>query len=397
MGFLGKKWKELVYTLTSNDRYAGYHTSKAVNSLTEYDSEGEEANDAKEIQDNIPVTADEKQQAQLVLDAWHIIEDVINLDMNNPDPNNNHFTLNSKNSQNYDYNYDMDFNLDLEEIPDAEDFMNSLSSPCTFKDLQIAQKHLGVKFPYPVIKYFQTHDGQEVAPSSTKKLGLMYGLQLLSLAEVITMTNYWRKVARKEENSKARLKAKADSISNDSKERPGSDDIINPQDDAIINNDPNFKIAAKINEITENDLKNYPDLMRNMSTHSKTDYLKKLPNQKSFPANKVKLQYASANWIPLVTDNAGNHIAIDLDPDVDGMVGQVIIFGRDYDTKYVVADNWGQFMSKFALDFEDPSNCKLDYDPDLGQFNLVYLDQSGNVVDGGYLEVLTRRVKGERL
>lgn len=225
----------------------------------------------------------------------------------------------------------------------------------------------------------------------------MYGLQLLSLAEVITMTNYWRKVARKEENSKARLKAKADSISNDSKERPGSDDIINPQDDAIINNDPNFKIAAKINEITENDLKNYPDLMRNMSTHSKTDYLKKLPNQKSFPANKVKLQYASANWIPLVTDNAGNHIAIDLDPDVDGMVGQVIIFGRDYDTKYVVADNWGQFMSKFALDFEDPSNCKLDYDPDLGQFNLVYLDQSGNVVDGGYLEVLTRRVKGERL
>lgn len=204
MGFLGKKWKELVYTLTSNDRYAGYHTSKAVNSLTEYDSEGEEANDAKEIQDNIPVTADEKQQAQLVLDAWHIIEDVINLDMNNPDPNNNHFTLNSKNSQNYDYNYDMDFNLDLEEIPDAEDFMNSLSSPCTFKDLQVAQKHLGVKFPYPVIKYFQTHDGQEVAPSSTKKLGLMYGLQLLSLAEVITMTNYWRKVARKEENSKAR-------------------------------------------------------------------------------------------------------------------------------------------------------------------------------------------------
>lgn len=418
MGFLGKKWNELVYTLTSNDRYAGYHSSKNVKSLTtdedDIDSEINDINLSKagigstsaysdQLEDS-SYTTDEKQQAQLVLDAWHIIEDVINLDMRNSssDGDNNHFRFNNTNND-FDYEADID---DYDDIPDAEDLLNSLSSPCTVKDLQVAQKHLGVKLPFPVIQYFLIHDGQEIPPSSTRKLGLIYGLQLLSLAEVVTMTNYWRRVSRKESNSKfaadkaAKAVKAAQSGVNDEKNE--NSDIKEDQEklnneEKIIENDPNFKMVEKINRISEKDLKSYPDLMRNMSTHSKTDYIKKLPDQKSYPPKKIKLQYANPNWIPLVTDNAGNNIAIDLDPDTEGKLGQVIIFGREYDTKYVIADNWGQFMNKFALDFENPKHCKLEYDSELGQFDLAYLDKNGNVIDQGYLYVLAQRAMGKEI
>ncbi|KAG0676005.1 hypothetical protein C6P40_000825 [Pichia californica] len=397
MGFLGKKWNELVYTLTSNDRYAGYHSSKAMKSLTT-DSD-DIANQIEEINmtndsksntfynDNLDESSysiDEKQQAQLVLDAWHIIEDVINLDMKDPK---NYFKLNPKNYGSYD---DSEID-DLDDIPDAEDLLNSLSDPCTIKDLNVAQKHLGIKFPFPVIQYFLTHDGQEVPPSSTRKLGLIYGLQLLSLAEVVVMTNYWRKVSRRELNSKFVPKTV---VENNVKEK----ELIEnneKEENMIINNDPNFQIVEKINKISENDLKNYPDLMRNISTHSKNDYIKKLPNQSSYPPKMIKLQYANSNWIPLVTDNAGNNIAIDLDPDTDGKIGQVIIFGREFDTKFVIADNWGDFMNKFALDFENPKRCNLDYDGDIGKFDLAYLDKNGNIVDQGYLYVLSQRAMGK--
>lgn len=203
------------------------------------------------------------------------------------------------------------------------------------------------------------------------------------------MTNYWRKVSRKESN--ARFAAQDSSV----KEQKQQEQALYEKEEKLIDNDPNFKIVKKIDRISEKDLQNYPDLVRNMSTHSKNDYIKKLPDQKSYPPNKVKLQYANPNWIPLVTDNTGNHIAIDLDPDTQGIVGQVIIFGREYDTKYVIADNWGEFMNKFALDFEDPDRCNLDYDSEMGQFDLAYLDKNGEIVDQGYLYVLAQRALGK--
>lgn len=373
MSFISKKWKELVYTLTSNDRYAGYHSSKAVNSLA--DDHFNAANNSgildQTYADDDPTlpsinqskySADERQQAQLVLDAWHIIEDVINIDLTS---NINHFNL-SESIDDNDY---------LSEIPDAEDFLNSLSDPCTEKDLRVAQKHLGVILPLPVIQYFLTHDGQEVAPSSTRKLGIIFGLQLLSLAEVIAMTNYWRKVARKEFNSK----------------NPKKQQITRTANDEIIDTEPTFKIATKLDKYTEKDLDNYPDLKRNISKHSKNDYITKLPEQKSFPKGYIKPQYANSNWIPLVTDNAGNYIAVDLDPDVEGKISQVIIFGREHDEKVVVAPNWGEFLLSVAHDFENSENCALDYDPDLDQFDLAYINNNKEVVN--YMNVLIGRAK----
>nr|WP_315595326.1 SMI1/KNR4 family protein [uncultured Cupriavidus sp.] len=48
--------------------------------------------------------------------------------------------------------------------------------------------------------------------------------------------------------------------------------------------------------------------------------------------------------IPLTTDG-GNHVGLDYDPDTNGTIGQVITFGRDEDTKRVIANSFEHFVS----------------------------------------------------
>ena len=64
----------------------------------------------------------------------------------------------------------------------------------------------------------------------------------------------------------------------------------------------------------------------------------------SNPKNTIKILYANKKWIPIGHDYSGNHIGIDLDPDVSGKVGQVINFGRDEDNKFVIADSLLDFL-----------------------------------------------------
>src|SRR4029079_9245042 len=49
----------------------------------------------------------------------------------------------------------------------------------------------------------------------------------------------------------------------------------------------------------------------------------------SSPKGWIKPVYANPLWIPFAHDQSGNHLGIDLDPDVDGVEGQIIVFGRD--------------------------------------------------------------------
>ncbi|NPC91257.1 hypothetical protein HOO54_03060 [Bacillus sp. WMMC1349] len=50
------------------------------------------------------------------------------------------------------------------------------------------------------------------------------------------------------------------------------------------------------------------------------------------------------SWIPISSDGSGNHIGIDLDPDKEGKVGQVINFGADEEVKYVIAYQLKDFL-----------------------------------------------------
>lgn len=79
----------------------------------------------------------------------------------------------------------------------------------------------------------------------------------------------------------------------------------------------------------------------------------------SCPHKWIRAEYSCRGWIPLITDHAGNYIGVDLSPHPagGGSPGQVIIFGRDFDTKVVCwkgegAGGWGRFLQMFADELE---------------------------------------------
>lgn len=79
----------------------------------------------------------------------------------------------------------------------------------------------------------------------------------------------------------------------------------------------------------------------------------------SCPNKWIRAEYSCRGWIPLITDHAGNYIGVDLSPHPagGGSPGQVIIFGRDFDTKVVCwkgegSGGWGRFLQTFADELE---------------------------------------------
>jgi cell wall assembly regulator SMI1 len=79
----------------------------------------------------------------------------------------------------------------------------------------------------------------------------------------------------------------------------------------------------------------------------------------SCPAGWVRAEYSCRGWIPLITDHVGNYIGIDLSPNPNGggSPGQVILFGRDFDTKIVLwrgegEGGWGRFLQCLAEELE---------------------------------------------
>lgn len=67
-------------------------------------------------------------------------------------------------------------------------------------------------------------------------------------------------------------------------------------------------------------------------------------NSVSLVPGKIKPLYANLRWIPFIHDWGGNHVGLDFDPDEDGVVGQVINFGRDEERKFVLADSFEGFI-----------------------------------------------------
>ena len=104
---------------------------------------------------------------------------------------------------------------------------------------------------------------------------------------------------------------------------------------------------------------------------------KKFGIQKSCPPNFINEIYYDPLWIPFVKDNVGNNIAIDLNPNIEGKWGQIILFGRDYNTKFVVADSFSEFLSNVCNEFED-DHYEIDEDECL---NYMYNGKNYNYFD----------------
>lgn len=64
----------------------------------------------------------------------------------------------------------------------------------------------------------------------------------------------------------------------------------------------------------------------------------------SNPEGAIKCQYTNPNWIPLGHDYSSNYIGVDLDPAANGVIGQIIDFGRDEDDKKVIAKSIKEYL-----------------------------------------------------
>ena len=84
----------------------------------------------------------------------------------------------------------------------------------------------------------------------------------------------------------------------------------------------------------------------------------------SVPPGWVRKEYSQRGWIPLISDKTGNYVGVDLNPGEGGSVGQVIVFGRDFDTKVVLwkgdgPAGWAGWLASFAEVLESGEGFEL--------------------------------------
>lgn len=98
--------------------------------------------------------------------------------------------------------------------------------------------------------------------------------------------------------------------------------------------------------------------------------------QDSIPPGWIRKEYSSRGWIPLVADKAGNYLGVDLNPGEGGSIGQVIVFGRDFDTKVVMwrgdgPHGWAKWLAGFVDDLESGEGYELGATNDSGSEDSV--------------------------
>lgn len=111
-----------------------------------------------------------------------------------------------------------------------------------------------------------------------------------------------------------------------------------------------------------------------------------LAKQDSQPSGAIQRVYVHPAWIPLARDWGGNNLAVDLAPGPAGRWGQIILFGRDYDCKYVVARSWSAFLATLA---DDLNSGKWFVDEETNELKLR--EFKSQKVEPGYLNILRWR------
>ena len=104
----------------------------------------------------------------------------------------------------------------------------------------------------------------------------------------------------------------------------------------------------------------------------------------SCPAGWVRCEYSHSGWVPLLSDHVGNYIGVDMSPPEagGGSPGQVIVFGRDFDTKVVVygcdgIDGWSKFLMLLVSDLEGGILWSAEENEELGERDSVGEDDIG--------------------
>ncbi len=226
------------------------------------------------------------------------------------------------------------------------ELFDQLGEGCTSNDLNEIEHQLDCSLPMEVRESLQIHDGQERGGMPT---GIIFGCMLLDCEEIVQEWENWKKVNMEFLTEPITFKPstplKALGGSSSSSSKPSAQSGQNP--------------------LWRQDL---------------------LARQDSQPPNAIQKVYAHPSWIPLVRDWGGNNLGVDLAPGPGGKWGQVILFGRDYDCKYVIARSWSAFLATVA---DDLNSGKWFIEEETNELKLREFKQKN--VEPGYLDILRWR------
>lgn len=223
-----------------------------------------------------------------------------------------------------------------------EELLDNLGEGCTQNDINELEHELDCTLPLELRESLMIHDGQERPGLPT---GVIFSSMLLDCEEIVQERKNWKTV---------------------------NDEFLS----ASMINAPPVSSSAASSSAAASSSQGAPGTWRN-------DLLER---QDSQPPGAVQKAYAHPGWIPVTRDWGGNHLAIDLAPGPAGKWGQVIIFGRDYDCKYVVARSWAAFLATFA---DDLCSGKVIVDEETNELKLKEFKSQN--VEPPYLEILRWR------
>ncbi|RYP59808.1 hypothetical protein DL769_008390 [Monosporascus sp. CRB-8-3] len=231
------------------------------------------------------------------------------------------------------------------------ELFDQLGEGCTVNDLNELEHQLDCSLPQDVRDSLMIHDGQE-RPGIP--CGIIFSCMLLDCEEIVQEWDQWRKV-----NHEFLLET----------------NVVNP---AV----PSKAFGGSSQASSSKSAPGSPGGSQKGSWRQEL-----AARQDSVPAGAIQRAYAHPAWIPLVRDWGGNNLAVDLSPGPTGIWGQVILFGRDYDTKYVVARSWAAFLALFA---DDLNSGKWFIDEDTNELKLREFKTTR--VEPSYFDILRWRM-----
>jgi len=227
------------------------------------------------------------------------------------------------------------------------ELFDQLCEGCTTNDLNELEHVLDCSLPMEVRESLQIHDGQERGGIPT---GIIFGSMLLDCEEIVQEWDNWKKVNQE-----------------------------------YLTQPITFKPATPLKALGGSSSSASKTPAQSGTNPFWREEL--LARQDSQPPNAVQKVYAHPAWIPLARDWGGNNLAVDLAPGPAGKWGQVILFGRDYDCKYVVARSWSAFLATLA---DDLNSGKWFVDEESGELKLREFKTTN--VEPGYFDILRWRM-----
>lgn len=226
-----------------------------------------------------------------------------------------------------------------------EELYDNLCEGCTQNDINELEHELDISLPQDVRESLSIHDGQE---RGGRPAGILIGCMLLDCEEIVQEWNNWKTVNEEYLNGGKRA----------------------PQ--------PIYPIKGASSSASSS--------TSSQHQNSRAWRQELLDRQDSQPPRAIQKAYAHPAWIPLARDWGGNNIAVDLAPGPLGKWGQVILFGRDYDCKYVIARSWAHFLSIVA---DDITSSKVMIDEESGDMKLK--EFKTETVEPAYMDILRWR------